>query len=347
MAIAVAAAETHLQIVTDEIRATNPTIDTAKVSDVVQILRLSDATARTSNGEIVRLSDIQYNNANDRLLYSNAIKNIRKTSDANDYIAQYKALSEGRTLPVASYDTLFKTAYEMGMRDATLEEVLQNSKVRNVIDAFQDKDFIQTIQIALSDGANAVMRVTEGEQAKVVNLGKTFGYDVQFVDGLKDANGRNIQGKFEKSTKTIYISTTTTNPATMIFCHEVTHAMELDHPKAYEYYKNRVLDRLKQNEASYENRRNEIADLYGWDRNTTDAQQQAKIESDIDSELVAIASENFLIDEAFVNELKDNKALFRQLRNSVINKYRQGAGDDFRASLISDSMADEHFFEEL
>ena len=347
MAIAVAAAETHLQIVTDEIRATNPTIDTAKVSDVVQILRLSDATARTSNGEIVRLSDIQYNNANDRLLYSNAIKNIRKTSDANDYIAQYKALSEGRTLPVASYDTLFKTAYEMGMRDATLEEVLQNSKVRNVIDAFQDKDFIQTIQIALSDGANAVMRVTEGEQAKVVNLGKTFGYDVQFVDGLKDANGRNIQGKFEKSTKTIYISTTTTNPATMVFCHEVTHAMELDHPKAYEYYKNRVLDRLKQNEASYENRRNEIADLYGWDRNTTDAQQKAKIESDIDSELVAIASENFLIDEAFVNELKDNKALFRQLRNSVINKYRQGAGDDFRASLISDSMADEHFFEEL
>lgn len=347
MAVAVAAAETHINIVIEEIKKTNPTIDTAKVSDVVQILRLTDATARTSNGEIVRLSDLEYTNEDEKALYKNAIKNLSKTSDANDYIAQYKSLSEGRTLPVESYDTLFKTAYELGKTDATLEEALQNAKIRNIIDAYDDIDFVPTIQVALSDGANAVMRVTEGEQTKVVNLGKKFGYEVKFVDGLRDAKGNNIQGKFEQSTKTIYISTTTTNPATMVFCHELTHAMEVDHPEAYAYYKNRVLDRLKQNEASYENRRNEIADLYGWNRNTKNKKARAKIENDIDSELVAIASENFLIDEEFVNALKDNKALFRQLRNTVINKYRQGAGDTFRASLISDSMADEHFFDEL
>ena len=339
--------DTFQEVTRNHVEETNATVDSADSNNVVQILRFKDATARTESGEIVKVEDINFKNEDEKIVFENAIKGLRKTADANDYIAQYRAISEGKVVPAASYDTLFKTAYDMGRRDATLEEVLSNEKVANVVKAISDVDFVPTLQIAIADGMNAAFRVTEGEQTKITEMGKAFGYEVKFVDGLKDSSGRNVQGKFEKSTKTIYISTTTSNPATMVFCHELTHAMEQDHKEAYEVYKNRVLSQLKRSETSYENRRDEIANLYGWNRNTEDEAEKARIEKEIDSELVAIASENFLIDESFVNNLKENKSIFRQLRNTVINKYKLGAGDYFRTSLMNYTMADANFFEKL
>ena len=343
--IAQALEDTFQEMVKDHVRSTNPTVKTANANDVTQILRFRDPTARLGNGEIVRIGNLKFDNEDLKDVFQNATKGLKKTSYANDYISQYKSLD--KPIPANSYDTLFKTTLEMGKKDATLEEVLANEKVSNIVKAYNDVDFMPTIQVALADGKNAAFRVTEGEREKITKVGKDFGYEVKFVDGLKDEKGRSVQGKFEKSTKTIYISTTTSNPATMVFCHELTHAMEQDHKAAYEVYKNRVLEMLKRDEASYENRRDEIADLYGWDRNTEDEEEKKRIEREIDSELVAIASENYLIDESFVNSLKDNKSIFRQLRNTIIDKYRLGAGDYFRTSLMNSTMKDTNFFEEL
>ena len=343
--IAQALEDTFQEMVKDHVRSTNPTVKTANANDVTQILRFRDPTARLGNGEIVRVGSLKFDNEDLKDVFQNATKGLKKTSYANDYISQYKSLD--KPIPANSYDTLFKTTLEMGKKDATLEEVLANEKVSNIVKAYNDVDFMPTIQVALADGKNAAFRVTEGEREKITKVGKDFGYEVKFVDGLKDEKGRSVQGKFEKPTKTIYISTTTSNPATMVFCHELTHAMEQDHKAAYEVYKNRVLEMLKRDEASYENRRDEIADLYGWDRNTEDEAEKKRIEREIDSELVAIASENYLIDESFVNSLKDNKSIFRQLRNTIIDKYRLGAGDYFRTSLMNSTMEDTNFFEEL
>ena len=343
--IAQALEDTFQEMVKDHVRSTNPTVKTANANEVAQILRFRDSTARLNNGEIVRVGSLKFDNEDLKDVFKNATRGLKKTAYANDYISQYRSLD--KPIPANSYDTLFKTTLEMGKKDATLEDVLANEKVSNIVKAYSDVDLMPTIQVALTDGKDAAFRVTEGEREKITKVGKDFGYEVKFVDGLKDKKGRSVQGKFEKSTKTIYISTTTSNPATMVFCHELTHAMEQDHKAAYEVYKNRVLAMLKRDEASYENRRNEIADLYGWDRNTEDEAEKKRIEREIDSELVAIASENYLIDESFVNSLKDNKSIFRQLRNTIIDKYRLGAGDYFRTSLMNSTMEDTNFFEEL
>lgn len=312
---------------------TNATTDSASEGEIGQILRFTNATVRTVNGEIVALDNVEWEGEDKRTLYSNAISGLQKTAHANDYVAGFKETS---SITPQSYDTVWKTAYDMARSNpnTTLEKVKANEKVAAVLEVYKNSIPDSIIEIAMRDGLDSLEKVTEGMKAVVQTMAEHYKVDVIFSDNLTDLSGEAVQGMYKDGK--IYISEYTKDPATVVFCHELTHAMEERNPEVWIRYKEIVLEKLRENENSYNFAREQLKEA-----------EPGISEDGIERELVAMASENFLIDEAFVNDLKKDKPFYRKVRNIILNRYRNGGIDSVRSSLLNTTAEDTNFFEKL
>lgn len=356
-AVAKAFLDTYDNALLQDYENTKATIDAANIGDVVEVLRLGkDATFRTANGEVVSFDGIQFENQDQKILYQNALKGFRKTSDANDYLAMYKKTSG---VPIETFDRAYKEAYRLGSQGFGLDVVKANptvSKALSVLQEINSNIADDILEVAINDGYNSAERVTEGEMQAVKELAKSIGVEVEFVKGLRTEAGDVAEGLYNRETGVIKISTTTPNPAVKVFCHELTHKFENENPELYEEYKEKLLSYLAEDKAKaekkegatddtstasrYEFIREEVRNLYGWDIN------DATTKTRVDSEVVAILSENYLIDSGFVDAVKENKKLFKKLRASISFQARQ-------ADVVRDTAekmfkeADQEWFEEV
>ena len=322
----------------EQIIKTNPTIETASEAEIGTLLRLSDPTVRTNSGEIVRLENVRFSNAELRAAYNNAAK-LGRTSDANDYISEFRSSN----LPASVFDRVWNAAFEVGTKkgydgsnaDRMIEQLRSNSDIAAAIEVYGADVTNSILDIARRDGYDSLTRVTEGMKSMVMEMAKSFddAPEVVFVDNLTDENGDLVNGEYKDGK--IYISTTANDPATSVFCHEFTHYLETKKPDVWQQYKEKVLNKLYENKQTFKAIQERVEKAYGSD-----------VETGI-SEIVAIASENFLIDSEFVDSLKENRGLFSRIRNSVMNRYNQIRTDVVRESVMFMTMEDQNFFTKL
>lgn len=346
-ALYTAAEEIYQAALTRETIKTNATTDTGTADQVDKILRFGELpTVQLSNGEIANLSDIDFgDNTELQSIFTNATLGLRKTLDANDYIADFKSL--GGTVKADLFDRMWKTAYKMGANKASVANV--KARLQGEIEAFTEVFSVDSqtldnvIQHALDDGFNAAIKVTEATKTLVMEMAKATGQTVEFVEGLNDGNGNAVQGLYDEKTKKILISTTTRNPATVVFCHELTHAMKDSNKAAYDLYKEAILDKLSKDEKQGKFIREQVENAYPREANETEEEWKEKVED----EIVAIASENYLVEASFVNSLKNNKSLYRKVRSIVLSRYQRIGRDVVRDTMNRVSKQDADWFKKL
>ena len=346
-ALYTAAEEIYQAALTRETIKTNATTDTGTADQVDKILRFGELpTVQLSNGEIANLSDIDFgDNTELQSIFTNATLGLRKTLDANDYIADFKSL--GGTVKADLFDRMWKTAYKMGANKASVANV--KARLQGEIEAFTEVFSVDSqtldnvIQHALDDGFNAAIKVTEATKTLVMEMAKATGQTVEFVEGLNDGNGNAVQGLYDEKTKKILISTTTRNPATVVFCHELTHAMKDSNRAAYDLYKEAILDKLSKDEEQGKFIRERVENAYPREANEDEKKWKEKVED----EIVAIASENYLVEASFVNSLKNNKSLYRKVRSIVLSRYQRIGRDVVRDTMNRVSKQDADWFKKL
>lgn len=349
--IATAYEEMKTGAIRAEIERTNATVDWGSSADIQSLLRMPnesndmDATFRLNSGEIVSFDDIEFESEDARILFTNAINHMTKTTDVNNYIEMYRHTNN---MPVESFDRMYTTAYNMGSNGLELSAVKANKVVADILDAFRSDLPASTADTVLSnaitDGYASANTVSEAEQKFVMEFAKTLNRSVRFVKGLTNARGEAAEGQYNKKTGEILISTTTQNPAIRVFCHELTHAFENESPELFDEYKKKITEQLSKGETSeaYAAIRESIQETWGFDIN------DEKLDKKVDSELIAIISEYYLIDEAFVNSVKENKKLYKKLREIIRLNYTRVSPDLVRAvtnGIVRES--EQEWFEEV
>lgn len=330
----------------DQILKTNATTEEGSVDMADKILRLGEnATIQLSNGEIIDLNNLDFKGDGAlNAAYKNAVQGLRRTSDANTYIADFKSLNG--QVSAQFFDTLWKTAHKM--YGATVENVKSSEAVATLLSAYEevaraegvafDMSAIDTvIKHAQQMGSESAIKVTEASKKLVNEMAALTNTKVEFVDNLVDKDGNSVQGLYDTETKTIKISTTTRNPATVVFCHELTHALQDSNPTVYKFYKQAVLTKLQENTANYTFIEEQVKKAYGEETSR----------EEIEDEIVAIASENFLVESAFVDRLKKNKNLFRKIRGVILNRYQRVGMDIVRNRMNDVSKEDYEWYKKL
>jgi len=336
----------------DQILKTNATTEEGSVDMADKILRLGEnATIQLSNGEIIDLNNLDFKGDGAlNAAYKNAVQGLRRTSDANTYIADFKSLNG--QVSAEFFDTLWKTAYKM--HGATVENVKSSEAVATLLSAYEEvaradgvafnMGAIETvIKHAQQMGNESAIRVTEASKKLVNEMAALTNTKVEFVDNLVDKDGNSVQGLYDTETKTIKISTTTRNPATVVFCHELTHAMQDANPEVYALYKKAVLRKLSSNGANYTFIETQVKNSYP----KREGQSTEEWMDEVNDEIVAIASENFLVESAFVDQLKKNKNVFRKVRNVILNRYQRVGIDIVRNRMNDMEKEDYEWFTKL
>jgi len=227
----------------------------------------------------------QYGKRGSRLYLENMAGNIRDyTYTFNDFYNAGKQGKEFYGRNTRGLDTDFlREVYDAGVQDGT-----KASKTGGLI----RNDARYTIQ--------------ESEARVLDAVGKAFNVTIQMDHMLShDANGYLSDG-------VIHISTSAEKPSLVVFSHEFTHRLEDTSPKAYKAYKDYVIDYLKKTSDEegnnvYETREIDLKNAY--------ARQGVELsDKELQDELVANATESFLSDTDFIEDLvKENKSLAQQI----------------------------------
>ena len=227
----------------------------------------------------------QYGKRGSRLYLENMAGNIRDyTYTFNDFYNAGKQGKEFYGRNTRGLDTNFlREVYDAGVQDGS-KASKTGGLVRN--------DARYTIQ--------------ESEARVLDAVGKAFNVTIQMDHMLShDANGY-------LSDDVIHISTSAEKPSLVVFSHEFTHRLEDTSPEAYKAYKDYVINYLKKTSDEegnnvYETREIDLKNAY--------ARQGVELsDKELQDELVANATESFLSDPEFINELvKENKSLAEKI----------------------------------
>lgn len=227
----------------------------------------------------------QYGKRGSRLYLENMAGNIRDyTYTFNDFYNAGKQGKDfyGRNTRGLNTDFL-REVYDAGVQDGS-KASKTGGLVRN--------DARYTIQ--------------ESEARVLDAVGKAFNVTIQMDHMLShDANGYLSDG-------VIHISTSAEKPSLVVFSHEFTHRLEDTSPEAYKAYKDYVINYLKKTSDEegnnvYETREIDLKNAY--------ARQGVELSNkELQDELVANATESFLSDIDFIEDLvKENKSLAKQI----------------------------------
>lgn len=330
------------QLEAEEAERTNPTTNQGNGNDIVEVLRFTDMTFRLANGEIIRAGDVTWDNDNQKQLYESLPElGFQNVSDANDYVSLFDSMPKG--MPVYVYKELAQETYKYGQgsENVSVAEIKADPNVAAYLEIYDVPDSF--FEVMAKDGWNSAEKVSAEEQAVVVAMGKMGGRNVKFVNGL----GRGINSQIDKKTGEISISVTASQPAVLAFIHEFTHSMEEGNKKTWDVYREMLVERLKK-DGVYDFMKEQVMNQYGW--KITDKmsdEERADMELDVERELVAIASETFLIDTSFVNSLKKKSSFFKKLRGIILNAYENANGDYFRNLMNAVTTEDYNWFKKF
>lgn len=227
----------------------------------------------------------QYGKRGSRLYLENMAGNIRNyTYTFNDF---YNAGKQGKEFYGRNTRGL-NTGFLREVYDAGVQDGSKASKTGGLV----RNDARYTIQ--------------ESEARVLDAVGKAFNVTIQMDHMLShDANGYLSDG-------VIHISTSAEKPSLVVFSHEFTHRLEDTSPEAYKAYKDYVIDYLKKTSDEegnnvYETREIDLKNAY--------ARQGVELsDKELQNELVANATESFLSDTDFIEDLvKENKSLAQQI----------------------------------
>lgn len=268
---------------------------TIKDIDTVEGISESDAIIRTKDGKAAKLSTTTFRDPVSQMLVNAAVKSYDNKT-ATSFVKGYD-----KSIPSDTYAKGFDKAYVLGKNgDFTLEQAMP--KLAEYTSVIPSNILAEAYYHGVTKGAEKTSVNMSPEQIASVDVwAKATGRKVIYHDTLNGANGILRNGQIE-------ISRTSDNPAMTVFAHEVTHDIKIKAPEAYKKYETVVIDYFESyHPEEYTRLKDGLKKLY-----------KTENEADIKEEIVANASETFLMDKKTVKQFAESNPTEAKTILSVI-----------------------------
>lgn len=220
---------------------------------------------------------------------------------AKAFTANYRA-----DMRMSFYEKAFKAYYESGKAGTTLERT--NELFRDKVAPEISDSILMNSYYAGQNDESARVQSVQAEHNVINRMAKLFNVDVEFSETLP----QNANGLYNPTTGKIHLSENSDRNLVSVFSHEFTHRMQQTSVEEYSAYKNYVLDYMKnQKKEAYDEIINHWKGRY--------IEEGIEIsDSELEDEIVANATEEFLLDDEAVGRLaKENQTLFERVRGFI------------------------------
>lgn len=220
---------------------------------------------------------------------------------AKAFTANYRA-----DMRMSFYEKAFKAYYESGKDGTTLERT--NELFRDKVAPEISDSILMNSYYAGQNDESARVQSVQAEHNVINRMAKLFNVDVEFSETLP----QNANGIYNPTTGKIHLSENSDRNLVSVFSHEFTHRMQQTSAEEYSDYKTYVLDYMKnQKKEAYDEIINHWKGRY--------IEEGIEIsDSELEDEIVANATEEFLLDDEAVGRLaKENQTLFERVRGFI------------------------------
>ena len=266
----------------------------------------------------VKNTDLSYENKLTEKIYDYAVNNFGSMG-ANIYVSNYD-------YEMPYYNVGFTKAYNAGRHDMNLKEV----KVPETVDAevvrlaykagIADRSFAEVGKTKREETSTGIienetsvrLQNENQEHYKALSaLAEITNSRVILEDSITTSNGTEVNGYLDKDNK-LHVNVNNDSYENVVISHEVTHRLKKTNPEDYKTFEDYVVDYFKKNfPAEYESRYDTLSAIYAQAGQNLD-------ETAIHEEMAANATESFLMNEKFIEDIaKENKTLLQRIVDAI------------------------------